>query len=141
VFEYLDFKMAHVSFDGDDFREGKEFDIEMPADLDQFRRDNSHGAVVGRKSLVQLGHDAADGRAALHQIDIITGVGQIQCRLHPGNTAADNTNRAYDITLGHFFLCLDLTGMGLRDDERRQMIFSNLFPLHLIATDVGDKEP
>jgi hypothetical protein len=37
VFEYLDFKIAHVSLDGDDFREGKKFDIEMPADLDQFR--------------------------------------------------------------------------------------------------------
>jgi hypothetical protein len=32
----------------------------MPADLDQFRRDNSHGTVVGGKGLIQLGHHAAD---------------------------------------------------------------------------------
>jgi len=37
-------------------------DVGMPADLDQFGRNNSHGAVIGWKSLVQLGHDAANGR-------------------------------------------------------------------------------
>ena len=31
-----------------------EFDVDMPADLDQFGRDNSHGTVIGGKSLVQL---------------------------------------------------------------------------------------
>ena len=36
-------------------------DVQMPADLDQFGRDNSHGAVIGRKGLVQLAHHAADG--------------------------------------------------------------------------------
>jgi hypothetical protein len=35
---------------------GQEFDVQMPADLDQFGRDNSHGTVVGGKGLVQLGH-------------------------------------------------------------------------------------
>jgi hypothetical protein len=33
----------------------------MPADLDQFGRDNSHGAVIGGKRLVHLGHDPANG--------------------------------------------------------------------------------
>ena len=52
-------------------REGEQFDIQMPADLDQLGRDNSHGAVVGGKGLVQLGHDPADSRALLQQIDLV----------------------------------------------------------------------
>ena len=31
---------------------GMEFDIDMPADLDQFRGDNSHGTVIGGEGLV-----------------------------------------------------------------------------------------
>ena len=42
--------------------EGKKFDVEMPADLDQFWRDDSHGAIVGGKGLVQLCHDPTNGR-------------------------------------------------------------------------------
>jgi hypothetical protein len=34
----------------------------MPADLDQFGRENSHRAVIGRERLIQLCHVAADGR-------------------------------------------------------------------------------
>ena len=45
--------------------EGEQFDIQMPADLDQFGRDNSHGTVIGGKGLVQLGHDSADSRIFL----------------------------------------------------------------------------
>jgi hypothetical protein len=33
----------------------------MPADLDQFRREDSHGTVIGGIGLVQLGHLAANG--------------------------------------------------------------------------------
>ena len=40
---------------------GVKFYVQMPADLDQFRRDNSHGTVVGGKRLVQLCHYPADG--------------------------------------------------------------------------------
>ena len=36
--------------------------IGMPADLDQFRREYSHGAVIGGKGLVKLSHMAANSR-------------------------------------------------------------------------------
>ena len=29
-----------------------EFNVDMPADLDQFRGDNSHGAIIGGEGLV-----------------------------------------------------------------------------------------
>ena len=41
----------------------------MPADLDQFRREDSHGAVIRGIGLVKLGHVAADGRRLLYQVD------------------------------------------------------------------------
>ena len=36
--------------------------IGMPADLDQFGREYSHGAVIGGVGLVKLSHMAANGR-------------------------------------------------------------------------------
>jgi hypothetical protein len=57
--------------------EGQKLNVEMPADLDQFGREDSHGTVVGGEGLVQLGHDATDGRRPFHKVDIIAGIGQI----------------------------------------------------------------
>jgi len=38
----------------------------MPADLDQFRGDDSHGTIVGGKGLVQLRHDTTYGGGFFH---------------------------------------------------------------------------
>jgi hypothetical protein len=48
-----------------------DFDVDVPADLDQFRRNDSHGAVIGRKSLIQLRHSPANGRALFHKVDVV----------------------------------------------------------------------
>jgi hypothetical protein len=42
------------------FSIGQDLDIGMPADLDQFGREYSHGAVIGGIGLVKLGHLTAD---------------------------------------------------------------------------------
>jgi hypothetical protein len=70
VFEDLHLEISGGSFHISDFAEGQQFDIEMPADLDQFGRDNSHCAVVGGKGLVELCHHPADGRPFLQQVDV-----------------------------------------------------------------------
>jgi hypothetical protein len=44
------------------FSIGQDLYIGMPADLDQFGREYSDGAVIGGKGLVKLGHMAANGR-------------------------------------------------------------------------------
>ncbi len=44
------------------FSIGQDLYIRMPADLDQFGREYSHGAVIGGIGLVKLGHLAANGR-------------------------------------------------------------------------------
>jgi len=41
---------------------GDQINIQMPADLDQFRGDDSHGTVIGREGLVQFTHYPTDGR-------------------------------------------------------------------------------
>jgi len=40
---------------------GVELDVDVPADLDQLGRDNSHGTFIGGERLVELGHHPADG--------------------------------------------------------------------------------
>jgi len=57
---------------------GQKFDVQMPADLDQFGGDNSHGAVIGGKGLVKLGHDPTDGRRVFQEVDVISGISQIK---------------------------------------------------------------
>ena len=73
-----------------------ELDIDIPADLDQFRRDNSHGAVVGGKGLVQLRHGPANGRRLLHEMHIKARISQVQGSLHAANAAANDHDRALD---------------------------------------------
>jgi hypothetical protein len=71
-------------------RIGDQLYVEVPADLDQFWRDNSHGTVIGREGLVQLGHCPAYGGRRFQEIYVIAGIGQIKGRLHPCDTTSHN---------------------------------------------------
>ena len=53
-------------------------DVDMPADLDQFGRNYSHGTVIGREGLVKPGHKPADGWRRFNQVNIIIRIGEIQ---------------------------------------------------------------
>ncbi len=57
-----DFEIPFVSADIFNVGTGMEFYVDMPADLDQFRRDNSHGTVIGGEGLIQFTHYPTDGR-------------------------------------------------------------------------------
>ena len=48
-----------------------QFDIQMPADLDQYGRNDSHCTVIGGKGFVQLGHYPADGGGFFQKVDVI----------------------------------------------------------------------
>ncbi len=69
---------------------GENLYIGMPADLDQFRCEYSHRAVVGRKGLVKLGHMAADARRFLNQVNLKTGSGKIKGGLNAADPSADD---------------------------------------------------
>jgi hypothetical protein len=96
-----DLKVTLFPFNTLDIGKGDQLYVNVPADLDQFGRDNSHGAVVGGEGLVQLGHNPANGGGPLNQIYVKAGVGQIQGALHPGNASADHQHRSNDGFIHH----------------------------------------
>ena len=91
-FKNFYFEVAGFTGDVLNFTKRVDLDIQMPADLDQFRRDNSHGTVVGGEGLVQLRHGAPDGGGLLEKVHIIARVRQIESGLHSGNAATDDHN-------------------------------------------------
>ena len=54
---------------------GQEIDIGMPTGIQQLGRENSDGAIVSGKGLIQLGHLAANARQRLYQVDLDTHLG------------------------------------------------------------------
>jgi len=52
VLENLDLEIAFLPGDVPDLAQGQQLDIDVPADLDQFRGQDSHGAVIGGEGLV-----------------------------------------------------------------------------------------
>ncbi len=60
-FDKGNLEVPGFTFNFIDFGVSQDFYISLPVDLDQFRCKYSHGAVVGRECLVELGHMAADG--------------------------------------------------------------------------------
>jgi hypothetical protein len=73
-----------------DFGVGEDLYIWMPADLDQFGRENSHGTVVGGKRLIELGHMAANARRFLHQVNLKTRSSEIKRGLNATDSSTDN---------------------------------------------------
>jgi hypothetical protein len=96
-FPYFHPEISRASFNRLKIRISDELDVQVPADLDQFGRDNSHGAVISGKRLVQLGHDPADSRGFFEKIDVISGIRQIKGRLHPCYASTHNENRTLHI--------------------------------------------
>jgi hypothetical protein len=62
----------------------------MPADLDQFGREYSDRAVIGRKGLVKLGHMAANGRRLVDQVNLKARSGKIERGLNTADPSTDN---------------------------------------------------
>jgi hypothetical protein len=60
LFNQGDLEVSCFPFYTINFSIGQDLDIGMPADLDQFGREYSHGAVIGGIGLVKLGHLTAD---------------------------------------------------------------------------------
>ncbi len=57
-----DLEVSCFPYDSVNFSIGQDLYIGMPADLDQFGREYSHGAVIRGIGLVKLGHLASNGR-------------------------------------------------------------------------------
>ena len=80
----------------------QDLDVGMPADLDQFGREYSHGTVIGGKGFVKLGHMSADGGRFLDKINLKPGDGEIKRGLNTADSSADNHDIS-EITLRESF--------------------------------------
>jgi len=78
TFEDLDLEVPLFSAQIHHLTEREEFDVKMPADLDQFRGKDSHGAIIGGEGLVQLRHDPSNRGRFLHQIDVVSRVCKVK---------------------------------------------------------------
>ena len=83
-------KVSCFAFYTVNFSIGEDLYIGMPADLDQFGREYSDGAVIGRKGLVKLGHMAANGRCLVDQVNLKTRSGKIKRGLNTADPSTDN---------------------------------------------------
>jgi len=90
----FDLKIPHLTLNRLDIRQGDEVDVQMPADLDQFGGNNSHGAVIGGEGLVQLAHYTADSSGFFDHVHQEARIRQVQRSLHPGNPTANNHYRS-----------------------------------------------
>jgi hypothetical protein len=64
----------------------------MSTDIHQFGGQNSEGAVVGWKGLVQLGHFPADGGEPFDKVNGKPHFGKIEGGLHARNASAYDKN-------------------------------------------------
>ena len=83
-------KVSCLSFDTVNVSIRQDFYVGVPADLDQFGRKNSGGAVVGGKGLVKLGHMAANGRCLFDQVYPETRRGKIKRGLNTADPSTDH---------------------------------------------------
>ncbi len=95
----IDGEVAHVARDLLDLAVGHEGDVLVLRAVHHARREDAGRAVDGGEGLVQLGHDPADRGLLLHDGDLETGVGQIECRLDAGHPAADDEDVLVDVDL------------------------------------------
>lgn len=72
MLDNLDLEVSLLTADAVYVSKGDEADVGVPADLDQLGGDDSHSALIGRKGLIELGHDSADSRGPFHQVNIKT---------------------------------------------------------------------
>lgn len=97
-------EIADKAFQRFDFGIGIEGDVGMLRHLDHAGGEDALRAVQRREGLGQLRHVPSDGGFALHQDDFMTGIGDVQGGLYPGDAAADHQrffgDRYFDGTQG-----------------------------------------
>ena len=78
VFLHIDHEVAGNAGHFFNLGAGQKVDVDMARTVDQFRRNDAHGAVVGGEGLVQLGHDSPDNGGFLHEMNFVATVGKVK---------------------------------------------------------------
>jgi len=95
-------KITYLTFYLVDLCIGENLYIWMPADLDQFRCENSHGAVIGGKGLIKLCHMATDTRRLFHQVNLEACRCQVKGCLDAAYATPDNHDISKIALTEHF---------------------------------------
>ena len=72
---HLELESTHLTAHLFNLAVGQEIDFGMPTGIQQLGRENSDGAIVRGKGLVQLRHLATNARQCFHQVDLDTHLG------------------------------------------------------------------
>ena len=94
-----DLEVAHITLNVHHLTVGQELNPGMSTDIHHLGPQNSGGTVQSGEGLIQLGHLAADGRFPLHQIDLVSGIGDVQGGLDASDASAYNQSRRRDLHL------------------------------------------
>jgi hypothetical protein len=79
---------AFLSLDASHFTIGQESDVFVIRALNHLGCKDAHGTVIGRKGFVELSHTTAYAWPLLHQINLVSHVGEIDSGLNAGNATA-----------------------------------------------------
>ena len=109
--------------------------------IHHLRRQNAGRAVERWEGFVELCHTAANRRLLLHNVDLIAGLCDIQCRLNAGNTAADNQRTLHHLAFAWLQRSVEahLSDSGLSQFNRLSCRFLLIlqYPGALL-TDIGN---
>jgi hypothetical protein len=100
-------EVSRLSLKRFDLRIDNQLYIPVPSRGNEFRRNNSHGTIVGGECLVELCHKTADTGSRLYQVNLETRIGKVKRCLYSTDPAANDSNRANLTTLiqlSHLFL-------------------------------------
>ena len=96
-----DLVVSNVARNGFHLAAGQQLDVGVASHGRHFGGENSSRTVERWKGLVQLGHVPADAGLALHQVNLLAGVGQAQGRLNPGDAAAKHQGRLLHLNVAN----------------------------------------
>jgi hypothetical protein len=90
LFHQRDGEIARLALNPIDLGHGQDFYVGVSFTFQEFWRFNAHGAVIGWKGFVKLGHLTADGGSFFNQINPESCRGQIKGGLNTADTGAHN---------------------------------------------------
>ena len=100
----LDLESARLALHGLHRAAGHDLHVGMTPHFHKLRGEDAGRAVIGGKSLVELGHDAADADPVLHEVHFHTGICEVQGRLNTGDARPDDHYRAdFLVIFQHLF--------------------------------------
>jgi hypothetical protein len=89
------FKMSRASLHLLHSSIGQNLDVAVATRIDQFRRHDTHGAIIGGESFVELGHGPANTDVLFEEVDFKARFSEIEGGLDSTDPSSDDQNGTY----------------------------------------------